>query len=115
MAKSRRDEYGTNIWMMVWWHEDSCKVRLTCAYIFIRNTTEAEYNALSTSLREVIHLMQLIDEAKSKGWKTVDEAPKIHCKVFEDNIGALAMASLPKMRPRTKHLCIRLDHFREKV
>jgi hypothetical protein len=46
------------------------------------STTEAEYNALSTSLREVIHLMQLIDEAKSKGWKTVDEAPKIHCKVL---------------------------------
>jgi hypothetical protein len=79
------------------------------------STTEAEYNALSTSLREVIHLMHLIDEAKKKGWKTVDEAPKIHCKVFEDNIGALEMARLPKMRPRTKHLCIRLHHFREKV
>jgi hypothetical protein len=79
------------------------------------STTEAEHNALSTSLREVIHLMQLIEEAKSKGWTTVDEAPKIHCKVFEDNIGALEMARLPKMRPRTKHLCIRLHHFREKV
>jgi Reverse transcriptase (RNA-dependent DNA polymerase) len=79
------------------------------------STTEAEYNALSTSLREVIHLMHLIDEAKEKGWTTVDEAPKIHCKVFEDNIGALEMARLPKMRPRTKHLCIRLHHFREKV
>jgi hypothetical protein len=79
------------------------------------STTEAEYNALSTSLREVIHLMHLIDEAKLKGWRTVDEAPKIHCKVFEDNVGALEMARLPKMRPRTKHLCIRLHHFREKV
>jgi hypothetical protein len=59
--------------------------------------------------------MHLIDEAKEKGWRTVDEAPKIHCKVFEDNVGALEMAKLPKMRPRTKHLCIRLHHFREKV
>jgi hypothetical protein len=79
------------------------------------STTEAEYNALSTSLREVIHLMQLIEEAKSKGWQTVDEAPKINCKVFEVNIGAQEMARLPKMRPRTKHLCIRLHHFWEKV
>jgi hypothetical protein len=30
------------------------------------STTEAEYNALSTSLREVIHLMQLVKEAKDK-------------------------------------------------
>ena len=34
---------------------------------------------------------------------------------FEDNSGALAMARLPKMRPRTKHLCVKLHHFREFV
>jgi len=27
----------------------------------------------------------------------------------------LEMAQLPKMRPRTKHLCVRLHHFREHV
>ena len=30
-------------------------------------------------------------------------------------IGNLEMARLPKMRPRTKHLCVRLHHFREHV
>jgi hypothetical protein len=75
------------------------------------STTEAEYNALSTSLREVIHLMQLVEEANDMGWTTFVGAPKVHCKVFEDNVGALEMARLPKMRPRTKHLCIRLHHF----
>jgi hypothetical protein len=79
------------------------------------STTEAEYNALSTSLREVIHLMQLVEEAKEKGWDTYTGVPQVHCKVFEDNIGALEMANLPKMRPRTKHLCTRLHHFRERV
>jgi hypothetical protein len=79
------------------------------------STTEAEYNALSTSLREVIHLMQLVEEAREKGWDTYTGVPQVHCKVFEDNIGALEMAKLPKMRPRTKHLCTRLHHFRERV
>ena len=79
------------------------------------STTEAEYNAMSTSLREVIHLMQLVEEAKILGWKTFVGTPTVHCKVFEDNSGALEMARLPKMRPRTKHLCVRLHHFREYV
>ena len=79
------------------------------------STTEAEYNALSTSLRDVIHLMQLVEEANKLGWNTHKGPPKVHCKVFEDNIGALEMARLPKMRPRTKHLCVRLHHFREHV
>jgi hypothetical protein len=79
------------------------------------STTEAEYTALSTSLREVIHLMQLVQEANTMGWVTYQGAPIVHCKVFEDNIGALVMAKLPKMRPRTKHLCTRMHHFRERV
>ena len=79
------------------------------------STTEAEYTALSTSLREVIHLMQLVNEAHEMGWTTYLDAPTVHCKVFEDNIGALEMAKLPKMRPRTKHLCTRMHHFREHV
>ena len=106
------------------------------------STTEAEYNALSASLREDIHLMQLVDEAKELGWETFTGKPtvhctafednagalekvkipkvrpwkgQVHCTVFEDNSGALAMALLPKMRPRTKHLCVRLHHFRERV
>ena len=79
------------------------------------STTEAEYNALSTSLREVIYLMQLVEEANNDGWQTHEGPPTVHCKVFEDNIGALEMARLPKMRPRTKHLCVRLHHFREHV
>ena len=79
------------------------------------STTEAEYNAMSASLREVIHLMQLVDEAKMLGWATFVGKPVVHCKVYEDNSGALEMARLPKMRPRTKHLCVRLHHFKEHV
>jgi len=79
------------------------------------STTEAEYNALSASLREVIHLMQLIEEARDLGWDTFMGKPTVHCTVFEDNSGCLEMARLPKMRARTKHLNVRLHHFREHV
>ena len=80
------------------------------------STTEAEYNALSESLREVINLMQLLDETKVKlKWDTASNPPTVHCKVFEDNSGALEMGKLPKMRPRTKHICVRMHHFREAV
>ena len=38
-----------------------------------------------------------------------------HCRVLEDNSGAYEMARLPKMRPRTRHLNVKLHHFREDV
>jgi hypothetical protein len=79
------------------------------------SSTEAEYNALSESLRSVIYMMRLVDEAKGMGWKTFVGKPTVHCKVFEDNSGAFEMVRLPKMRPRTKHVCIKMHHFREHV
>ena len=42
-------------------------------------------------------------------------APKIRCRVFEDNSGALEMATNHKYRPRTKHLNVKLHHFRDYV
>jgi hypothetical protein len=41
----------------------------------------------------------------------LNEMPKIYCKVFEDNSGALEMATIFKYRPRTKHLNVKLHHF----
>jgi hypothetical protein len=78
------------------------------------STAEAEYGAISMSLRDVIFLMQLLEEtAKELTWETSKKVPQVHCKLFEDNLGALEMARLPKMRPRTKHLCVKMHHFRE--
>lgn len=59
--------------------------------------------------------MQLVEEAKLLGWDTFMGKPTVHCTVFEGNSGALEMARLPKMRPRTKHLNVRSHHFRERV
>ena len=35
--------------------------------------------------------------------------------MFEDNSGAIKLARLPKMRPRTKHINVKFHHFREYV
>ena len=39
----------------------------------------------------------------------------MHCKVYEDNSGALEMAREYKYRPRTKFLNIKLHHFSDYV
>ena len=79
------------------------------------STTEAEYIALSTSLREVIPMMGMLQEAREHGLKMDYLPPKVHCTVFEDNSGALELARLPKIRPRTKHINQSYHHFWEHV
>ena len=79
------------------------------------STMEAEYIALSTSLRKVIPLMGIIKEARENGLNINDIPPKVHCTVFEDNSGALELARLPKMRPCAKHINQAFHHFRAHV
>jgi hypothetical protein len=79
------------------------------------STTEAEYIALSQSMREVLPIMWLLEEAKDHGVQVLNARPKVHYKVFEDNAGAIEIANVPNMRPRTKHLNIKYHHYREEV
>ena len=79
------------------------------------SSTEAEYIGLSKALREVIPIMNLLKEMKKKGYNIVATQPKVMCRVFEDNSGALEMAINHKFRPRTKHLNIKYHHFRSYV
>jgi hypothetical protein len=76
------------------------------------STTEAEYIALSTSLREVIYLMNLSDELRKHEVPICEKQPVVKCKVYEDNVGAIELAKMPKLRPRTKHIGIQYHHFR---
>ena len=59
--------------------------------------------------------MGILKEAREHGINIKDIPPKVHCTVFEDNSGALELARLPKMRPRTKHINQAFHHFREHV
>jgi hypothetical protein len=79
------------------------------------STTEAEYIALSQALRETIPLMELARETREHGFDIPILKPKIHCKAFKDNAGALELAKMPKLRPRTKHIATKYHHFREYV
>jgi len=79
------------------------------------STTEAEYIAMSMALRNVIPIMELMNEFRERNFKVVCTQPQVYCKVFEDNSGALELARLPKLRPRTKHINICYHHFREYV
>lgn len=79
------------------------------------STTEAEYIALSSSLREVIGVMNLIKELQSLGFDINGSVPEVKCTVFEDNRSCIEIATNHRTRPRTKHLSIRLHHFRSHV
>jgi hypothetical protein len=35
----------------------------------------------------------------------------VHSNVYEDNSGALSLATAPKMTPQTKHIAVKYHHF----
>ncbi len=82
------------------------------------STTESEYLAISAATREVLPLMELVQEMQQHGCGLTATTPHLHCRVFEDDSGAVELASSvknPKMRPRTRHINTKYHHFRSKV
>jgi hypothetical protein len=79
------------------------------------SATEVENIALSQSLKEVTAMMFILQELQDANFELNLEIPVVKCKAFEDNTGAIEMARLPKMRPRTKHLNAKYHHFHEGV
>ena len=79
------------------------------------STLEAEYIALSSSLRELVPLRRLLEEiGKSLNLEFCNPA-MIHSQVFEDNNGALILAESPRMTPRTKHIAVKYHWFRDNI
>ena len=60
------------------------------------STKEADYINLSQSLREVIPIINLLNELQQKNIPTVSLVPTIFCKAFEDNLRALEIAKTLK-------------------
>ena len=46
------------------------------------STTESEYLAISTATREVLPIMELIQEMSEQGYGLIHHVPKVHCRVF---------------------------------
>jgi hypothetical protein len=81
------------------------------------STMEAEYVALSTALKDLLPIISMVRELWSAVGLQNDVISNLHCKVHEDNAGALVLANLePKhYTPRSKHYAIKYHWFREKV
>jgi hypothetical protein len=79
------------------------------------STMEAEYIALSTSLRSLLPLKSLVAEVATSLLDDPTFLTKGYSSVFEDNNGALLLAQTPRMSPRSKHIAVPYHFFREHV
>jgi hypothetical protein len=52
---------------------------------------------------------------RKQNFKIICVEPYVYSKVFEDITGALELARLAKLHPRTKHINVCYHHFRERV
>jgi hypothetical protein len=79
------------------------------------STTEAEYIALSQAIRELLPMRELFQEVGHALNLKCAIPTILHSTVFEDNNGALSIATSPKISPRTKHIAVKYHHFRSKI
>ena len=79
------------------------------------SSCESECTGLSYALRDAIPIMEMLKEMIKHGFDIQSAQATVHCKVFEDNSGALKIARVHKHRSRTKHLNVKSHHFRSYV
>ena len=58
------------------------------------STTEEEYISLSSSLREFIGVLNLMNELKERKFSFNRSIPKIKCRVFKDNMSCIDIAKI---------------------
>jgi hypothetical protein len=75
------------------------------------STLESEYSALSQALRQLIPIRLLIVELLSVLDNRERMTSSISCTVFEDNNGALALATNQRITARTKYFHVKWHHF----
>ncbi len=61
------------------------------------STTESEYIAISSATREVLPLIELMGKLEKKGIIERSVKPVMRCRVFEDNSGAVELATSVKI------------------
>ena len=77
------------------------------------SSTESETIGVSQALRTAIPIHRILKEMKELGFDISPNNPVIHCKAYEDNMSTLHICSVPKQRPRTKHMNTKFFHFLE--
>jgi hypothetical protein len=80
------------------------------------STCEAEYIALSTAMRALLPMRELIQSLSGSLKIDRKELSKV-CAVWEDNNAALKLANaqFPNMTPRTKHIAIKYHWFKSHI
>ena len=76
------------------------------------STIEAEYIAMSQSMRDLIPMRTMLLELVTKLNLGATPLAKIKSTVFEDNNGAIKTAQSPKLSPRTKHIAVKYHFFK---
>jgi hypothetical protein len=81
------------------------------------STMEAEYNALSTTMRELHPFKELVSAVGEIVGFGKEQMATIRTTVHEDNVGALTLANMEPGRstPRSKHYAIKTHWFRSKL
>ena len=75
----------------------------------------AECVALSTAMRELLPLKRLVKTIAKIVTGDDDVQVTTKSDVFEDNNGALACATLPRITPQSKFFAVKLHFFKEHV
>jgi hypothetical protein len=81
------------------------------------STMEAEYNALSITMRELLPFKDLVSAVGKIVRFDDNEVTTIKTTVWEDNEGALTLANMEpgRSKPRSKHYAIKTHWFRSKL
>jgi hypothetical protein len=79
------------------------------------STMQAEFVALSLSVRELLPIKYLVNEIATRtGHKHLIDV-RTHSTFFEDNNGALTLANAPYDTPHSKFYALKYHHFHEQV
>ena len=103
-ARSRTSFIATFAGCPIFW---TSKLQTTIAL----STMEAEYVILSTALHDIIPMIGVMKEMKEHGISIDTGQPNVHCNIFEDNNGAIQIATKHQWHPCTKHINIQYHHF----
>ena len=66
-------------------------------------------------MRDLLPMHCLLQEVGTKMNLEFSKPALVHSTIFEDNNGALSLATAPKLSPRTKHIAIKYHWFKEHI
>ena len=79
------------------------------------STLEREYIALSQGMRYLLPMRRFLQEIGTEMNLDFAKPAMIHSTIFEDNNGALGLATAPKLTPRTKHIGVKYHWFKSHI